>query len=151
MKFDSYAVFLSSIGSLNMRQTFFKVGFFEYFIELSSQNQKSWFDENKKRYETEVKLPFLQFVDRLIELMTLENPEYKGLTAKECVFRIYKDTRFSKDKTPYKTFCSASLQIGGRKTMWPGGIYFELGAESCSVYSGVYLPEKEDLYSLWES
>lgn len=131
-----------------MKRTHFEIGFFEFFIELSSNNQKNWFDDNKKRYETEVKMPFLQFVERLIELMIQENSDYAGLTAKECVFRIYKDTRFSKDKTPYKTFCSASLHIGGRKTMWPGGIYFELGAESCSVYSGVYLPEKEDLYKL---
>ncbi len=129
-----------------MARTHFEIGFFEFLIELTVNNQKRWFDENKIRYEHEVKLPFIEFINQLISRMAEVDPEYTGLTAKECVFRIYKDVRFSKDKTPYKTFSSASLHIGGRKTMWPGGIYLELGAESCAIYSGVYMPEKEALH-----
>jgi len=128
-----------------MSRTNLDIGFFEFFIELTVNNQKRWFDENKTRYESEVKQPFLEFVEQLITKMAEINNDYSGLSAKECIFRIYKDVRFSKDKTPYKTHCSASLHIGGRKTMWPGGIYLELGAESCAIYSGVYMPEKEAL------
>ena len=77
--------------------------------------------------------------------MSLIDSDFNGIVPKECVFRINKDIRFSKDKTPYKLFCSASIHVGGRKSMFPGGMYIEIGAESCGIYSGVYMPEKEDL------
>lgn len=123
----------------------FSPDFFEFFIELSMNNQKTWFDLNRKRYEEKVKAPFLEFVTTLIERMSLIDSDFNGIVPKECVFRINKDIRFSKDKTPYKSFCSASIHVGGRKSMYPGGMYIEIGAESCGIYSGVYMPEKEDL------
>jgi uncharacterized protein (TIGR02453 family) len=67
------------------------------------------------------------------------------LEAKQCIFRINKDVRFSKDKSPYKLHCAAAIQIGGRKEMGAGGLYIQLGPEHCGVYSGVYMPEKEEL------
>lgn len=123
----------------------FSPDYFEFFIELSMNNQKTWFDLNRKRYEEKVKAPFLEFVTTLIERMSLIDSDFNGIVPKECVFRINKDIRFSKDKTPYKSFCSASIHVGGRKSMYPGGMYIEIGAESCGIYSGVYMPEKEDL------
>ena len=128
-----------------MSKQYFDISFYEFFLELSLNNQKSWFDENIKRYENDVKQPFIDFITDLLLNMSKFDSEYKDLTAKDCLFRINKDIRFSKDKSPYKLHCSASLQIGGRKKMWPGGMYIELGAESCGIYSGVYMPEKEDL------
>ncbi len=128
-----------------MSKQYFDISFYEFFLELSLNNQKSWFDENRKRYENDVKQPFIDFISDLLVCMSKFDSEYKELTAKDCLFRINKDIRFSKDKSPYKLHCSASLQIGGRKKMWPGGIYIELGAEGCGIYSGVYMPEKDDL------
>ena len=129
----------------------FEPDFFEFFIELSMNNQKSWFDLNRKRYEEHVKAPFIEFVTILIERMSLIDSDFNGIVPKECVFRINKDIRFSKDKTPYKLFCSASIHVGGRKSMFPGGMYIEIGAESCGIYSGVYMPEKEDLLKYREN
>ena len=111
-------------------------------------NHKSWFDLNRKRYESDVKLMFENFIQHLIEEMSLINDDFKGLHAKECIFRINRDIRFSKDKQPYKLFCSASIHKGGKKSMTPGGIYIELGPEKCAIYSGVYMPEKEELYKI---
>ena len=128
-----------------MSKQYFDISFYEFFLELSLNNQKSWFDENRKRYENEVKQPFIDFISDLLVCMSEFDKRYQDLTAKDCLFRINKDIRFSKDKSPYKLHCSASLHIGGRKKMWPGGMYIELGAESCGIYSGVYMPEKEDL------
>jgi len=128
-----------------MSKQYFDIAFYEFFLELSLNNQKYWFDENRKRYESDVKQPFLDFFSDLLLRMSEFDIGYQELTAKDCLFRINKDIRFSKDKSPYKLHCSASLHIGGRKKMWPGGIYIELGAESCGIYSGVYMPEKEDL------
>jgi uncharacterized protein (TIGR02453 family) len=67
------------------------------------------------------------------------------LEAKQCIFRINKDVRFSKDKSPYKLHCAAAIQIGGRKEMGAGGLYIQLGPEECGIYSGVYMPEKQEL------
>jgi uncharacterized protein (TIGR02453 family) len=128
-----------------MSKQYFDIAFYEFFLELSLNNQKYWFDENRKRYESDVKQPFLDFISDLLLRMSEFDIGYQELTAKDCLFRINKDIRFSKDKSPYKLHCSASLHIGGQKKMWPGGIYIELGAESCGIYSGVYMPEKEDL------
>ena len=131
--------------------THFKYDFFEFFIELSMNNQKTWFDLNRKRYEEKVKAPFLEFVGALIEKMSAIDPNFSGIDTKNCLFRINKDIRFAKDKTPYKLFCSASIHIGGRKSMFPGGMYLEIGAENCAIYTGVYMPEKEDLLKYREN
>lgn len=125
--------------------------FYEFFIELSLNNHKSWFDANRKRYETDVKKPFQQLVQAVIEEVTAEDVRFQGLTPSDCIFRINKDIRFSKDKSPYKTFCSAAIQLGGRKQMSAGGLYFEMGPENCGVYAGVYMPEKEMLMQIREN
>jgi len=131
-----------------MGHPFFTIDFYEFFIELSMNNQKSWFDLNRKRYESDVKLRFENFVEHLIEAMSEINVDFKDIKPKECIFRINRDIRFSKDKQPYKLFCSASIHKGGKKSMTPGGLYIELGPEKCAIYSGVYMPEKEDLFKI---
>lgn len=129
----------------------FSISFFEFFIELTLNNHKSWFDVNRKRYEREVKAVFENFVSALIDQFVAESDDFKGLVAKECIFRINRDIRFSKDKNPYKLFCSASIHKGGKKSMIPGGLYLEIGPERCAIYSGVYMPEKEDLFKIREN
>ena len=119
--------------------------FYEFFIELSANNQKSWFDENRARYEREVKALFLTFVESVLVKMAAVDDRFSGMEAKHCIFRINKDIRFSKDKTPYKLHCAAAIQIGGRKEMGAGGLYIQLGPEECGLYSGVYMPEKDEL------
>lgn len=123
----------------------FTEAFYEFFIELSANNQKSWFDENRPRYERDVKSLFIRFIESVLVKMCAVDDRFKGLEAKQCIFRINKDIRFSKDKTPYKLHCSAGIQIGGRKEMGAGGVYIHLGPQECGIYSGVYMPEKEEL------
>ena len=130
----------------------FSQEYYEFFIELTLNNHKTWFDENRHTYEKIIKKEFYLFLEELLAGMQSINPIFEGITnLKGCIFRINKDIRFSKDKTPYKTFCSAALQIGGRKKMFPGGLYIEIGPENCSLYTGVYMPEKEDLYKIREA
>ena len=123
----------------------FTEAFYEFFIGLSANNQKSWFDENRGRYERDVKSLFLEFVASVLAKMSAIDPRFEGLEAKQCIFRINKDVRFSKDKSPYKLHCAAAIQIGGRKEMGAGGLYIQLGPEECGIYSGIYMPEKEEL------
>jgi uncharacterized protein (TIGR02453 family) len=119
--------------------------FFEFFIDLTLNNNKTWFDENRKRYEKLVKLPFRSFVEELIKEVSKVDGRFAALSASDCLFRINRDIRFSKDKTPYKTHCSAALQLGDSKNMSLGGLYVEFGPESCAIYAGVYMPDKDTL------
>jgi len=123
--------------------------YYEFFIELALNNQKSWFDVNRARYEADVKKPFLAFVTQLLDKVAMD-PRFAGIDAKSCIFRINKDIRFSKDKTPYKLHCSAAIQLGGRKEMSAGGMYLEFGPEHCGIYSGIYMPEREALQLIRE-
>lgn len=129
---------------------FFTADFLEFFIELAPNNNKDWFDLNRKRYESSVREPFRHFVQHLIDTLALTQPEFKGLEAKDCVFRINRDIRFSKDKTPYKMNVSAIISPNGKKSQAVNGVYFELGAEHVRVYGGVYEIDKDDLLAVRE-
>ncbi|MDP4663993.1 MAG: DUF2461 domain-containing protein [Salibacteraceae bacterium] len=119
-----------------------------FFKELKLNNHRDWFHENKSRYETHVKKPFYQFVSDAIERMQLFDPKCQ-IEAKDAVFRINRDIRFSKEKTPYKTQMSAMVGAGGRKGgMADTGIYFEVGERHVRIYGGVYQPEKEQLQAI---
>lgn len=124
---------------------FFTPDFLKFFIELAPNNNKDWFDLNRKRYEDSVKEPFKKFVQHLINELAKSDKTYKDLEAKDCIFRINRDIRFSKDKSPYKMMVSAVIAPGGKKSKAVNGVYFEFGPEHISVYGGIYEIEKEDL------
>lgn len=119
-------------------------------MELAANNHKEWFDLNRSRYENHVKKPFSVFTQALIDQLSIQYPVFKDLLAKDCMFRINRDVRFSKDKTPYKLMCSAVVSPEGKKSTAINGIYFELTPEHVRVYGGVYEVEKEALQELRE-
>ena len=128
----------------------FKADFLQFFIDLAANNHKDWFDENRKRYESTIKNPFKTFVQLIIDEIALLDPNFKGVEAKDCIFRINRDIRFSKDKTPYKLSVSAVVAPEGKKSKAINGIYFEFGPEYVRVYGGIYEIDKEDLLSVRE-
>lgn len=128
----------------------FTEAYYEFFIGLTTNNNKTWFDAHRGDYERDVKALFQEFVGSILQKVTAMDSRFGGLQPKDCIFRINKDIRFSKDKSPYKLHCSAAVQLGGRKQMSAGGMYIEFGPEMCAVYSGVYLPEKEELRRIRE-
>lgn len=130
--------------------SFFTEDFLLFFQELAANNHKEWFDENRKRYETSVKEPFKAFTQHLIDQIAEKEPIFKELKAADCIFRINRDIRFSKDKTPYKTMCSAVISPLGKKSSSIHGIYFEFGPEHLRAYGGIYEIAKEDLLALRE-
>lgn len=128
---------------------YFEPAFLAFFKELETNNHRDWFHANKKRYESDVKNPFKSFVQDLIEgLSDLGEPIQ--MDAKDAIFRINRDVRFSKDKSPYKTQVSALISAGGKKSMDHPGLYVEFKASEASIYSGAYKIDKEPLYSLRE-
>jgi uncharacterized protein (TIGR02453 family) len=118
--------------------------FNQFFKDLAKNNNKEWFDANRKRYEASVKKPFEAFVEELIARVSKLDPRVK-ITPKEAIFRINKDVRFSKDKMPYKLNATAIVSAGGRKDHSDPGIYIEFGPEHLQIYGGSYSPEKEQL------
>lgn len=113
------------------------VGFLK---ELKRNNNKAWFDNHKARYLS-AKNDFENFVTEIIATIAAFDDDIKDLQAKNCTFRINRDIRFSKDKTPYKTNMGASFNRGGKKSIF-AGYYFHMepGGKSF-VGGGLWMPE----------
>lgn len=129
---------------------FFTEDYLQFFIELAPNNNKDWFDLNRKRYENSVRKPFVKFVEHMIAQIAQSDKAFEGLEAKNCMFRINRDIRFSKDKTPYKMMMSAVVAPEGKKSKAINGVYFELGPENVRVYGGIYEIDKDDLLDVRE-
>ena len=91
----------------------------QFIKELKKNNNKPWFDANRKKYEA-AKADFVSWVEILIAAIAKFNPAVASLKAKDCTFRINRDIRFSKDKSPYKTNMGAYIHPGGKKINTPG-------------------------------
>ncbi|KAA9042084.1 DUF2461 domain-containing protein [Ginsengibacter hankyongi] len=108
--------------------------------ELKKNNNKTWFDDHKAKYLS-AKIDFENFVRELIVKISAFDDDIKELQPKNCTFRINRDIRFSKDKTPYKTNMGASFNRGGKKSIF-AGYYFHLepGGKSFAG-GGLWMPE----------
>ena len=123
--------------------------YFNFFKELAPNNNKDWFDQNRKRYKEHVKDPFDSLVAEAIEKLNEVDNDIQ-CEVKDCVFRINRDIRFSKDKTPYKMNRSAVISSGGKKRKDIPGVYFEVDCEKVRIYGGCYSPDKEQLQRIRE-
>jgi uncharacterized protein (TIGR02453 family) len=126
---------------------------FEFLRELRENNDREWFKANKKRYDVLHK-EHVGIVQELINRIGTFDPEIAGLDAKSCIYRIYRDIRFSNDKTPYKThFGSYMTGYGGRTSPY-GGYYLHLESDKSFLSGGVWCPDpkmlkklRQDIYS----
>lgn len=112
----------------------------DFLTELAANNNKPWFDEHRKAYEA-AKNDFEQTVGNVLEQLVTFEPAFAGLTVKQCIFRIYRDTRFSKDKTPYKIHFGGAFAVDGKRDSG-AGYYFhcEPGNKSFAA-GGMWMPE----------
>jgi uncharacterized protein (TIGR02453 family) len=118
----------------------------DYLTDLQMNNNREWYHANKTRYK-EVHGMFLDEVQAIIDRLQPHDPSLLGLTAGEAAFRIYRDVRFSKDKTPYKTHFGAFMAQGGRKSS-RGGYYIHVSNDDPFLAAGVYSPPKEALQAI---
>jgi uncharacterized protein (TIGR02453 family) len=115
---------------------------------LKKNNDREWFLPRKPIFEEKVRQPMIELVTAIHGGMLRFAPDYVGEPAK-CVYRIYRDTRFSKDKTPYKTFASAlMMRHGFVKNEGSAGIYFAVSPEDIEVAGGIYLPDRDVLLAV---
>ena len=111
---------------------------------LKKNNNKVWFDQNKEKYLA-ARADFENFVTALLEKMISFDPDLKDLQAKNCMFRINRDVRFAKNKTPYKINLSAMFAKGGKKSV-NAGYYFHLQPGNGSFAGGgLWMPEAVEL------
>jgi uncharacterized protein (TIGR02453 family) len=129
---------------------YFDAETFAFLRDLRRHNDREWFTANKERYEQSVKEPFLQFISdvgpelRKVSRNLVADPRPVGGS----LFRIYRDVRFSKDKSPYKTHAGAHFALGGG--VHGPGYYLHLEPEECFVAGGMWMPDPADLQRIRE-
>ena len=115
----------------------------DFLSELSVHNDRTWFAEHKEWYENSRKC-FETLGNQVIRGMAAFDGEVSYLQAKDCIFRIYRDTRFSADKTPYKTHYGMFVAVNGGRKSYRGGYYLHLEPGGNSMVSGgVWCPTPE--------
>lgn len=119
---------------------------FDFLTELRLNNNKEWFDENRHRYE-ESRKKVLYLTDMVINEIKSFDPGIGNVTAKDCVFRIFRDVRFSNDKTPYKINMGSFIAKGGRKSIG-AGYYFHIEPGGSFVGGGAYCPQPDILKAI---
>lgn len=123
-----------------MAEAYFTPEFAAFFAELEQNNHKAWFDANKKRYEQHVKQPMERLVAHYLDHLLQLEPHFQPQPLRSLIFRIYRDTRFSKDKTPYKTHLGAYFNPRGKNATGPG-YYFQLNHSGLWAGCGIYEPD----------
>jgi uncharacterized protein (TIGR02453 family) len=114
----------------------------QFFRSLKRNNRREWFQPRKHLFDQHIKAPMLELVTAINTDMAKFAPEYVT-EPKNAVFRIYRDTRFSADKTPYKSHAAASFSRRGTGRLGTGGFYFSVSHEEIEVSAGVWHPERD--------
>jgi len=121
-----------------------------FLSELKVNNNREWFAENKAWYD-QVRIQFEQMCKELITEISAFDESIKHVEVKECVFRIYRDTRFSHDKTPYKTHFGVYIASAGGRKSKHAGYYLHIDPAGCFIGLGVWCPEPNVLKALRQS
>lgn len=119
---------------------------FSFLRNLKKNNDRGWFSENKEKY-TAAHQDVLEFVEELLAEMSKFDENFAKLDPKKTLFRIYRDTRFSKDKSPYKTNFGASINGIGKKD-GGAGYYLHISPGECFTAAGVYRCDPKKLKEL---
>jgi uncharacterized protein (TIGR02453 family) len=128
----------------------FDAKLFHFLRELAVDNDRNWFNANKERYERDVRDPCLRFIadfaPRLAKVTkhAVADPRPVGGS----FFRIYRDTRFSKNKTPYKTHAGIQFRHAAGKDVHAPGYYLHLEPGGCFVGAGIWHPEPVALHAI---
>lgn len=136
-----------------MQDPFFTNKTFEFLRELSANNQREWFNQNKNRYEDNVRTPALRFIEAMAPRLAQISPAILASTKKTggSLMRVYRDTRFSKDKTPYKTNIGIYFRHEAGKHGQAPGYYVHISPQSCFLGLGLHHPDSTVLSKVREA
>jgi uncharacterized protein (TIGR02453 family) len=119
----------------------------DFLRDLAENNNRDWFNENKPRYE-KAKKNFEAFATDLLAYMQSVDPALANIEIKQCLYRIYRDVRFSKNKDPYKTHFGVYIAKNGGRNSLLAGYYFHLDPKESFFGGGIYMPQPEYLKTL---
>jgi len=114
---------------------------------IEKNNDRGWFNERKSIYESELKEPMLAIIRKITDAM-LDFAPHHVRPAEKSLFRIYRDTRFSNNKLPYKTHVAAWWSHMGMEKTSGAGYYFQVSTKGVVIAAGAYMPEKEQLAAI---
>jgi uncharacterized protein (TIGR02453 family) len=114
---------------------------------LARHNDREWFTPRKAVFDAELKEPMLAIIRKVTDAMATFAPSFVR-PAEKCLFRIYRDTRFSADKKPYKTHVAAWWALQGLEKTSGAGYYFHIDAKEVVIAAGAYMPEKDQLAAI---
>lgn len=126
---------------------------FDFLRALAANNEKPWFEANRRRYENEVRGPVLDFIDAFAGPLAEISPHFRADPRPNggSLFRIHRDIRFSRDKTPYKTNVGAHFRHAAGKDAHAPGFYLHLEPGACFAGCGVWHPDGESLRGIRDS
>lgn len=132
------------------RTTYFTDATYKFLRQLARNNDREWFNANRARYEEHVQQPFLRLIADLEGPITAISPHFRADPRKQggSLFRIYRDTRFANDKTPYKTWAGARLFHARRREVHAPSFYIQVQPGDCMIAAGVWRPEPPDVKRL---
>ena len=123
---------------------YFRPEALKFLRALAKHNDREWFTPRKAEFEALLKEPMLAVVRKITDAMLDFAPQHVR-PAEKSLFRIYRDTRFSNDKRPYKTHVAAWWSHQGLEKTSGAGYYFHVSAKEVVIAAGSYMPEKEQL------
>src|ERR671923_2362334 len=123
----------------------FGPGLFSFLVDLRANNNRDWFAANKHRYEEHVLEPALAFIDAFWPRLEKISPHFRADARPSggSLFRIYRDTRFSKDKTPYKTNTGMHFRHARAKDVHAPGFYLHLAPDQVFAGGGIWHPDTQ--------
>lgn len=134
---------------MKAQQDYYIKQLYDFFNELRDNNNRPWFNENKQRF-LDLRAPLIEDIDKMIGHLSAYDPKVAGATGAQSMYRIYRDTRFSPDKTPYKTFASAAFSPMGHRDVG-AGYYLQISGSPFAnegLYAGLWCPPSDQLKKL---
>ncbi len=133
-----------------MGKQYFSPATFKFLSDLAANNDRAWFTENKQRYIDEVQEPALEFIDDFRPRLKAMSPHFRAdaRTVGGSLFRIHRDTRFAKDKTPYKENTGVQFRHEMAKDAHAPGFYLHIQPRECFIGVGLWRPETKVAYQI---
>ena len=119
----------------------------DFLVGLSTNNEREWFNAHKSDYETHLRDPALQYINQIAEPLRQLSPHMTASDRKQggSLMRIYRDVRFSRDKTPYKTNVGIQFRHESGKDVHAPGYYVHIALEECFIGAGSWAPDRDAL------
>ena len=130
-----------------MSRSIFSPALFKFLSELRANNDREWFEANRSRYESELLEPALDFIEAFAPHLRRISPNFVASTSRTggSLFRIHRDIRFSKDKSPYKTYLGIRFPHKEAKNVHTPGFYLHIEPRECFMGAGIWHPDSTTL------